>query len=194
MPDSQTLGLVIAAMVAGIICFRLYSVLGRRTGHEPPPQPVPAPRPAAAPLPQPAQDAAPSSSGLLDIQLADRNFDAPKFLAGAREAYSRIVNAFVAGDRQELRPLLSPEVYAAFDAGITARTEPAAPLVKLHDARITRSALHGRSAEITVAFKAEFATGDVTDIWTFERNLDSSDPNWLLVATSGDLPEGDLPG
>lgn len=193
MPDSQTLGLVIAAMVAGIICFRLYSILGRRTGHEPPPQPVPAPRPAAH-LPQPVQEAAPASTGLLDIQLADRNFDVPKFLAGAREAYSRIVDAFIQGDRMALRPLLSPEVYAAFDAGIAARTEPAAPLVKLHDARITGSALHGRSAEITVAFNAEFGTGTVVDVWTFERNLDSTDPNWTLVATSGDLPEGDLPG
>jgi len=31
-------------------------------------------------------------------------------------------------------------------------------------------------------------------VWTFERNLDATDPNWVLVATSGDLPEGDLPG
>ena len=192
MPDSQTLGLVVAAMVAGIICFRLYAVLGRRTGHEPSPQPVPAPRPAA--LPQPAQPSAPPSSGLLDIQLADRNFDAPKFLAGAREAYSRIVTAFIQGNREEFRPLLSPDVFAAFDAGIAARTEPAAALVKLQDARITGSALHGRQAEITVAFTAEFATGAVVDVWTFERNLDSADPNWVLVATSGDLPEGDLPG
>jgi len=192
MPDSQTLGLVVAAMVAGIICFRLYSILGRRTGHEPSPQPVPQPRPV--PLPQPAQESAPSSTGLLDIQLADRGFDAPKFLAGARAAYTSIVTAFVKGDREEFRPLLSPEVFAAFDAGIAARTEPAAPLVKLHDARITGSALHGRSAEITVAFNAEFATGTVVDVWTFERNLDSTDPNWVLVATSGDAAEGDLPG
>jgi len=192
MPDSQTLGLVVAAMVAGIICFRLYTILGRRTGHEPSPQPVPQPRPA--PLPQPAPESAPASSGLLDIQLADRGFDAPKFLGGAREAYTRIVTAFVQGKREEFRPLLSPDVFAAFDAGIAGRTEPAAALIKLHDARITRSALHGRSAEITVAFNAEFATGTVIDVWTFERNLESTDPNWLLVATSGDLPEGDLPG
>jgi predicted lipid-binding transport protein (Tim44 family) len=192
MPDSQTLGLVVAAMVAGIICFRLYTVLGRRTGHEPSAQPVPAPRPAA--LPQPVQPSAPTSNGLLDIQLADRNFDTPKFLVGAREAYTRIVNAFIQGNREEFRPLLSPDVFAAFDAGIAARTEPAAALVKLQDARITASALHGRSAEITVAFTAEFATGNVVDVWTFERNLDSADPNWVLVATSGDLPEGDLPG
>ena len=35
MPDSQTVVLFVAAMVAGGVCFRLYSVLGRRTGHEP---------------------------------------------------------------------------------------------------------------------------------------------------------------
>jgi len=188
MPDSQTLGLLVAAMVAGVICFRLYTVLGRRTGHEPPPQAMPAPRPAS--LPQPAAEAAPASSnGLLDIQLVDRNFDTPKFLAGAREAYARIVTAFAAGDRAELKPLLSPEVYAAFDVGITSRDQPAAAFVKLHDARIAGAALHGRTAEITVSFTAEFASGTVIDVWTFERNLDSSDPNWTLVATSGDLPE-----
>jgi predicted lipid-binding transport protein (Tim44 family) len=187
MPDSQTLGLLVAAMVAGIICFRLYTVLGRRTGHEPPPQPVPAPRTAV--LPQSAPQAAPSSSGLSDIQLADRDFDAPRFLAGAREAYARIVTAFAAGDRTELKPLLSPEVYAAFDVGITSRDQPAPAFVKLHETHIAGAALHGRTAEITVSFTAEFASGTVIDVWTFERNLDSRDPNWLLVATSGDLPE-----
>jgi len=44
-------------------------------------------------------------------------------------------------------------------------------------------------AEITLAFAAEFASGTVNDVWTFERNLDSRDPNWVLIATSGDLPE-----
>ena len=128
MPDSQTLGLLIAATVAGVICFRLYTILGRRTGHEPPPQQLPQAQPAA--LPQPAQQSAPSSSGLLDIQRADRSFDAAQFLAGAREAYARIVTAFAKGDRAELRPLLSPDVFAAFDAGIVARTQPAAALLE----------------------------------------------------------------
>jgi predicted lipid-binding transport protein (Tim44 family) len=187
MPDTQTLGLLVAAMVAGIVCFRLYTVLGRRTGHEPS-QTGPAPRPAAA-LPQAAPEAVPSSNGLLDIQLADRNFDTPKFLAGARQAYAQIVTAFAGGDRDALRPLLSHDVFAAFDAGITARTAPADAFVKLHDARVAGAALHGRIAEITIAFAAEFVTGKLTDMWTFERNLDSSDPNWTLVATSGDAPE-----
>ncbi len=186
MPDSQTLILVAAAAVAAVICFRLYTVLGRRTGNETaPPQPL---LPAAAPTPE-ATPAVTGSGGLLDIQLAVREFDTPKFLAGARDAYARIVTAFAKGDRDDLRPLLSPDVYAAFDAGITARTVPPADFVKLADARIVNSALNGRLAEITIAFTAEFSSGTVTDVWTFERNLDSSDPNWQLVATSGDLPE-----
>lgn len=188
MPDSQTLGLLIAAMVAGIVCFRLYSVLGRRTGHEPPP-PHALPQPQPAVLPQPVQQSVPASNGLLDIQSADRGFNAPKFLAGAREAYGRIVTAFAKGDREDLHPLLSPDVFAAFDAGIAARTGPGTAFVKLHDARIKASVLHGRQAEITVAFTAEFANGNLIDVWTFERNLDSADPNWILVATSGDGPE-----
>lgn len=185
MPDSQTLGLVIAGTLAGLIALRLYWVLGRRTGNEP--------RPAPASLPvQPTPVAEPQTgggNGLLDIQLADRTFDTHKFLAGAREAYAQIVAAFAAGDRARLRPLLSPDVYAAFDAGIAARAEPPSAFVTLNDARIVASALHGKTAEITVAFAAEFAAGPVTDVWTFARETDAADPNWQLVATSGDLPE-----
>jgi predicted lipid-binding transport protein (Tim44 family) len=187
MPDTQTLGLLIAAMIAAAVCFRLYTVLGRRTGNETAPQPKPSP---FAPPPAKAADApAPSSSGLLDLQLADPGFDTTKFLTGARDAYARIVTAFAGGDRAALRPLLSSEVYAAFDAGITGRSTPAPVFTKLTDARIAGSAVHGRQAEITVAFAAEFSTGPVSDVWTFERNLDGGDPNWLLVATSGDAPQ-----
>ena len=187
MPDSQTLGLLIAAMFAGVICFRLYTVLGRRTGNQPPPQAAPVAQAGSALQPAPAPT--PSSGGLLDIQLADRAFDTPKFLAGARQAYAQIVTAFAGGDRAALRPLLSPDVFAAFDAAITARTAPASPFVKLHDAHIVGASLHGRTAEITLSFTGEFASGTVVDVWTFERNLDSTDPNWTLVATTADLPE-----
>ncbi len=179
-------------MVAAIVLFRLYWVLGRRTGHEPQ-SPAEVPKPLAPAAPAPAPEPQPSSSGLLDLQMADPAFDAPRFLSGAREAYAQIVNAFAGGDRDALRPLLSPDVYAAFDAGIAAREGPAHTLIKLQDARIVGTALHGRTAEVTVAFTAEFSgEGDknmVTDVWTFERNMDSADPNWTLVATSGDLPE-----
>ena len=113
MPDSQTLGLFIAATLAGIVCFRLYMVLGRRTGHEPPPQarpsPLSAPTPVAQPVPAALEAPTPTAKGgLLEIQLADRSFDAARFLGGAQQAYTMIVDAFARGDRDALKPLLSP--------------------------------------------------------------------------------------
>lgn len=196
MPDSQSLGLLIAATLAGIICFRLYWVLGRRTGHEAPPQQQAKPSPLSAPPAQPApvalsktQEAAPASAnGLLDIQLADRNFDTAKFLGGAREAYKLILDAFIRGDRDALRPLLAPEVMAAFDDAIKTRDAAPEPMTRLIDAKIVDARLDGRQAEITVAFNAEFSHGAITDVWTFARSVDSNEPNWHLITTAGDMP------
>ena len=187
MPDSQTLGLLIAAMVAGVVCFRLYTVLGRRTGHEPPPQAAPRARPRrrsrpAHPRRRPA--------GCWTSSSADRSFDTPKFLAGARQAYDADRDRLRRkGDRAALARCCRPTSSPLLTPASRRAPRPPPPFVKLHDARIAGAALHGREAEITVAFTAEFATGTVTDVWTFERNLDSTDPNWLLVATSGDVPE-----
>lgn len=196
MPDSQSLGLFIAATLAGIICLRLYWVLGRRTGHEAPPQQSAKPSPLSAPPPQPVvletsegSEAAPSSAnGLLDIQVADRNFDTAKFLGGAREAYRMILDAFTRGDRDALRPLLAPDVMDAFGEAIKTREAPPDPLLRLVDAKIVDARLDGRQAEVTVAFAAEFSHGTITDVWTFARSVDAGDPNWHLITTAGDMP------
>jgi len=194
MPDSQTLGLFIAATLAGIVCFRLYWILGRRTGHEPTEQPKqPSPLAAPAPVAQQApvtSDAAPptANKGLMEIQLADRSFDAATFIGGAQQAYTMIVDAFAAGDRETLRPLLAPDVMTAFEGAIEGRSEPPPALTKLLDAKIVGAVLEGRQAEITVAFTAQFDAAPVTDVWTFSRDVKSRDPNWLLVTTAGDMP------
>jgi predicted lipid-binding transport protein (Tim44 family) len=192
MPDTQVLEILVIAMIAGVILFRLYTVLGRRTGHEPPPpQPgrLPGSDPAILP-PQPVE-AIKGGHGLLDIQQADRDFDAQHFLQGARTAYELIIAAFHKGDRAALKPLLSAEVFAAFDSAITARGDTPAPaLTSLKDARIVGAALNGDLAEITIAFIASFAgASDATDVWSFARRVRDENPNWILVATSGELPE-----
>ena len=225
MPDPQFLGIFLIALVAGIILFRLYSVLGRRTGHEPPPQeryrmggtaPADAP-PTVTALPastRPEQPVAarptdPVARGLLDIKLADRTFEPDHFVQGARSAYETIVTAFARGDRTALKPLLSDEVYAAFDQVITARTGRGEAVdftfVGFKDAKVVHALLKGRTAEVTVAFGAQFISAtkdkagaviegddktvrDVTDVWTYARDTRARDPNWTLIATSGDLP------
>lgn len=191
MPDTQTLGLIIAATVAAVLLFRLYAVLGRRTGHEPPP---PEARPAPTAPDRTAAVSAPSDPGLMEVQLADRSFDKTHFLKGARTAYEMIQKAFAAGDRTALRPLLSDDVFAAFDSAIGGRSGPAAEtLGGITDARIVGAELDGNNAEVTVAFRAQFVSGsgeqvqrDVSDRWTFSRRVGASDPNWTLIATSGE--------
>jgi predicted lipid-binding transport protein (Tim44 family) len=197
MPDAQLIEILIAAMVAGVILFRLYSILGRRTGHEPQPQDRVAPVPAKAnlrslPAERPNE---PQARSLFDIQLADPSFETGHFLKGARNAYEIIQKAFAAGDRAGLKPLLSDDVYNVFDSEIAKRgTAPASETMRaITDARIVHAALDGKTAEITVAFRAQFgrtdqAQRDVSDVWTFARAIGASSPTWTLVATSGALP------
>jgi predicted lipid-binding transport protein (Tim44 family) len=196
MPDSQLIGILIAAMVAGVVLFRLYTVLGRRTGHEPQHEQQPARAPAPSPLRTPAiSEVLPPEGacarGLMDIELADSTFDREHFLKGARAAYEIIQKAYADADRLALRPLLSDEVYAAFEREIASRPGAADRLNQILDARIVGAALDGKLADITVAFRATFTGADgspreVADHWSFARTIGASDPNWTLVATAGE--------
>ena len=165
----------------------------------------------AEPAPPPAdrwKDVAESGSsvaaGLDAIAAADPSFDAKHFITGARAAYERIVTAFAEGDRRQLRSLLSREVYDGFDAAIgerESRGETAETrFVSIDGSTITAADLRARTAQLTVRFVSKLIsvtrgrTGnvidgnaekvtDVTDVWTFAREVSSRDPNWKVVAT-----------
>jgi len=217
--DSGVFEIVLLAMIAAVILFRLYTVLGRRTGHEPPPQdsfrlspPGKVPAVGDKTLPAPARPALiaassdPLSRALEEIHAADRKFNIDEFLAGARHAYEEIVTAFASGNRTTLKPLLSKEVYAAFDSVIVARESNKQKVtftfVGFKDVKAIHAAMKGRVADITVSFTSQSVSAthdandamidgdsksvrEVTDIWSFERDTRSNDPNWTVVATSG---------
>jgi len=151
-----------------------------------------------------AEPGTPLAAGLDAVYAADSTFDANHFLTGARAAYEMIVTAYAEGDRRSLRNLLSREVYDGFDGAITEREKRGdvveSRFVSIDKATITNAEVRGRSAQITVRFlsklvsvtrnkagevidgNAESVT-DVTDVWTFARDVSSRDPNWKLVAT-----------
>ena len=136
---------------------------------------------------------------------ADPNFDAKHFITGARTAYEMIVTAFAGGDRKQLRNLLSREVFDGFDAAITERerrSETAETrFISIDASTITAAELRNRStAQITVRFVSKLVSAtrdragavidgnaekvtDVTDVWTFARDIASRDPNWKVIAT-----------
>lgn len=145
-----------------------------------------------------------AANGVRAIIAADSAFDVARFLEGAQAAYRMVLEAFWRGDREELRDLCNDEVRAAFEAAIDAREAAGHSLdnrlVAIERAGIDEARLEDRVAEIEVRFDAFVAAvtrdkdgamvaGSMSDaipthdVWTFQRNLASKDPNWLLVET-----------
>jgi predicted lipid-binding transport protein (Tim44 family) len=188
---------IILAVLAAVILYQLYATLGRRVGRQP--EDAPAAVPASAPArdlkaPEATGDAL---SGLAAMRARQSDFDIGHFLGGARQAYELIVKAFAAGDRETLKPLLAPDVMANFEAAIAAReadgrTEKAEFLAPPRT-DLDSIAVEGDVARAVVRILAEVRTRSTSaageavddrrtaDLWTFERDLKSKNPNWTLV-------------
>jgi len=151
-----------------------------------------------------AEEGSAVAAGLDAIAGEDQSFDAKHFVTGARAAYEMTVTAFAEGDRRALKNLLSRDVYEGFDAAIRERETKGETaetrFVSIDKSDITGADLRGRTAQVTVRFVSQLVSvtrdrkgaviegnpdkvTDVTDVWTFARDLSSRDPNWKLVAT-----------
>jgi predicted lipid-binding transport protein (Tim44 family) len=204
--------LVLFGMIAAFLVLRLRGILGRRSGFEPTSAPG---RPAArasgpvidgvaepaSPVGRAVPDAA-SSVGqtLARMHQVDAAFNPQQFLAGAEAAFRIIVTGFAAGDREALRPLLSPDTFTSFEGAITAREAAGetqtSEIRGINDATIEAAALEGTVADITVRFVSDQisqtlgkdgkyvagadAVTELRDEWTFTRDLARADPTWRL--------------
>jgi predicted lipid-binding transport protein (Tim44 family) len=200
---------IIFLALAVFIFLRLRSVLGQRTGRERPPYDpysardamrgatndnvVTLPGRGGETVQKPSETSEPGERwkgiaetgsavavGLDSIVQEDKTFDAKHFIAGARAAYEMIVLAYAEGDRRTLKNLLSREVYEGFEAAIRERESKGETVESRFVSQlvsVTRdksgSVIDGNPDKVT----------DVTDVWTFARDLSSRDPNWKLVAT-----------
>lgn len=167
--------IVILALVALFVGFRLYSVLGERTGHEQQPILKPAdpdarvePRasqPAAAPAPAPETgDMAfvpTAGPGVRAILAADSAFDVARFLEGAKGAYRLILESFWKGDVESLRPHVDDHVYEAFADSVEQRKKDGLTLdnrlVTVDQAVISEASAEKGLAILTVRFEADIA-------------------------------------
>jgi len=188
--------ILVLAVIAAVVLYQLYATLGRRVGRQPEDAPA-----TAKTVPAPASPLEPLVSGPLEgvaaLRARQPDFDTGHFLSGARAAYEMIVKAFAAGDRETLQPLLADDVMANFEAAIVAReTEGRSEKVEIMTpprVDLDNVAVVGDTARATVRILAEVrarstsAEGDAVDdrrtaeLWTFERDLKSANPNWTLV-------------
>lgn len=146
--------------------------------------------------------------GLMSILKADPNFEPNHFLQGAKQAYEMIVTSFAEGNRRMLKDLLSPEVYEGFVSAIADRESRSEQVdqsfVGIEKADIIEADVRDGIAHVTVKFMSQLISAtrdrsgavvsgdpqrvmDVTDIWTFVRDVSSqraiANPNWRLAAT-----------
>lgn len=148
-----------------------------------------------------------ATAGVAAIRAADPSFDALGFTAGARAAFTAIVEAFAKGDTVSLKPLLDGPTYASFEAAIRGRSErkekAETTLIGFEASDVSGAEMQGGHADVTVRFVSEQinvlrnADGQiidgnpnevqkVIDLWTFRRDTKSSDPNWQLVKTESE--------
>ncbi|MEM9026909.1 MAG: Tim44/TimA family putative adaptor protein [Pseudomonadota bacterium] len=145
------------------------------------------------------------NSSLMDIAGVEPSFDPEHFMSGAKQAYEMIVMAFAEGNQRLLRDLLSADVFEGFSEAISDREAAGQQVdqsfVGINSAKMIEAELKdGHLANLTVKFvcqlisatrdrDGEVLSGDpqrvqeVTDVWTFSRDLRSNDPNWRLIGT-----------
>lgn len=154
-----------------------------------------------------AEESSALAKALQAMARADNDFQPASFLEGAKLAYEAIVMAFQQGDLKALRPLLSQDVYNQFAKSMAERKKAGqtveAHFVGVKEAVITSGELENRKAVLTVRLVGELITvtkdregriveGDpkhireMTDIWSFMRDVTTDNPNWTLVATGSD--------
>jgi len=167
--------IVILAMVAAFLGLRLYSVLGKRTGHEQQPAPQAEDRsPVAVLTPKRMDEVRPepvrtpdglimpsAENGVRAIIGADRHFDVNQFAEGAKSAYRMVLEAFWSGDREELAYLCDKDVYESFAQAIDAREAEGQVLenrlVRIDKVQIADASLSGPVASLTLRFDADIA-------------------------------------
>jgi predicted lipid-binding transport protein (Tim44 family) len=165
--------LIVLALVFVFVALRLWSVLGRRTGHEQTlvkPESVPTVRgvslkaldadrtPAVGAEPTPSATAA---SGLRAISAADSQFDVARFVEGAKAAYGMVLEAYWKGDQDSLDKMVDPEVAHSFAHAIHEREEAGETLdnrlVSIEQAQIEDARIDDGVAHIRIRFDADVA-------------------------------------
>lgn len=133
------------------------------------------------------------------------DFNKKSFLSGAKKAFQIIIEAFNKADIETLKMLVSPSILKKMQKVIKQRQDEEisseTDFICFDKVEILKAEIKdGKDALISVEFVTEQVNvlrnkdnqvieGDenyiqtITDVWTFERSLDSKSLNWVLVST-----------
>jgi len=181
-------GLIIFVALSAFIAYRLYSVLGTRTGEERQRdveglqrvrsrEAAEEPAPVATAEPEPPRPLPPVSAAAEPLRAADPAFDERAFIDGAKAAYEMIVEAFASGDLKSVRRFVAAPVHDAFKAAVSARDGAGRRIdlkfVGVEQAKILSSRVAGGEATASV----EFLSNQVRATYDQGGALVEGDPN-----------------
>jgi|TARA_B110000211_G_scaffold10218_1_gene10801 hypothetical protein len=189
-----SIDIILLAMIAGFIILRLRNILGRKNGHE--------------------DEVFKGFSEKKFEQFKKENFKKNKeddhklegeqkkqFLKGAESAYETIITSFAKGDRKQLKPLLSSEMYLNFDSAIAQREKDSVKseltFIGIKETNLEHFEKIKNELYTTVKFVSEIISvkkdnqnkiiegnsdkiKQVTDYWKFSKNIFNRNPNWYL--------------
>jgi len=188
----EYIDIILLAMIAGFIFLRLRGILGRKSGFEDEVQ-------------SNYEDKFPQET--VKNTLKQSNFDEAakkNFLIGAKIAYENIITSFSSGNLVAVKQLLDKQVYQQFEDAINDRKKNGqiseTTFIGISSAEVKNHENNKDFLEVTVDFVSEIIScvkdknnkilsGDpkkikkVFDTWKFSKNINSTNPNWLLIDT-----------
>ncbi len=189
--DLQFFDIIIFAVIAVFIIYRLRSVLGKRTGFQKNINQQDfikkQTKPEEITIPQLKEN----EQKLEAVYKKISSFNHRDFLEGAKKAFEIIITAFNKGDKSTLKKLVSKEVYAAFEDAINSGSNnPNSQFYSLVIDGIEDAKVENGKISIAVNFTSEQIMSDNEDnviknkdTWVFEKPENATGPAWVLVST-----------
>ena len=189
--DLQFFDIIVFAVIAIFIIYRLRGVLGKRTGYQKNLTTNQYSEEKKAQIKKNTPQLKDNEQKLLKIYEVVEDFDHKSFLDGAKKAFEIIISAYNQGEKKTLKGLVSKDVFAAFEKAIDNKTNnPNSQFYSLVIEGVEDAKVENNVVKITLRFTSEQFTNDdentvikKQDLWTFEKKADSKSPEWILTST-----------
>lgn len=189
--DLQFFDIIIFAVIAVFIIYRLKNVLGKRTGFQKKTTGQQFEKKEIKQkefkIPQLKQN----ELKLEEVYKKTSSFDHKAFLEGAKKAFEIIITAFNKGDKNTLKNLVSKDVYQAFESAINeGSNNPNSEFYSLVINGVDDAKVENGKIIISINFISEQIINENeenivknNDTWVFEKLESSNEPTWTLIST-----------
>jgi len=203
------LDILIFAIIAVFLIFRLKNILGTKTGFEDSSfnknkTENNIAKVVSIDTKKTTQSNDKENKETLKIKEIDKTYDHIQFIEGSQVFFKMVLDAFVEGNLDKVKEFIKPSVLKNFNFAIKERNKESETLIInlkiINKTEIFSSEISKTVLRISVLFESfqikalkdkdnNLIDGDlnkeilVKDIWVFERKINYSNPNWTLIET-----------